>query len=304
MMTESRKEEQLNPEPVDQQKATAPGSLLRVLGVGFGIAVTVGNSIGAGIMRTPGENAARLRNGTLILSAWMIGAFYSLFGALSLSELGAMVPSSGGYYKIAKRAFGDYAGFVVGWTDWVGQCGSIAAVSLLIGEYARSLLPHFLPRLLVTACAALCLIALVQWRGIRWGSWFQNATSTITALVFFALIGAAFLVRHPVSTAAIAPLRPPSGLPLLSAFILVLQSVIYTFDGWNGPIYFGDEIRDPGRQIPRSLVNGVLLLSTIYVLINAALVHVLGISLLATQDLAVSKLGEIVLGHGGEESIR
>jgi basic amino acid/polyamine antiporter, APA family len=110
------------------------GTLLRVLGVGFGIAVSLGNCIGAGIMRTPSQIAVRLPSVSLVMFAWIIGALYSLAGAWSLSEVGAMIPSAGAYYTVARRAFGDYVSFVVGWTDWISLCGAIAGITLLAGE--------------------------------------------------------------------------------------------------------------------------------------------------------------------------
>ncbi len=281
----------------------AKGSMLRILGVTFGIAVTLGGTIGSGIMRTPSEIANRLPSVRLIMLAWALGALYSLLGAWSLAELGAMIPSSGAYYTVARRAFGDYVGFLVGWTDWIGQCGAAAAAAILAGEYGRDLLPS-LSHSILTATAMAGVIALLQWRGIRWGSRFQNVTSAITALVFFGLIAASYLRPHhaPPSNAPIAAI--PSGLPLLFAYVLVLQAVIYTFDGWYSAFYFGDEMRNPGREMPRSMLNGVLLLSAIYLLTNAALFHVLGIAGVAKENLPVAALGASIFGEMGNTAVR
>jgi len=95
----------MDPTAASPNPAPTTGSLLRILGVTFGIAVTLGNSIGAGIMRTPSQIAARLPSAWLIMLAWTLGAIYSLLGAWSLAELGAMLPSSGGYYTVTRRAF-------------------------------------------------------------------------------------------------------------------------------------------------------------------------------------------------------
>src|SRR5688500_7151792 len=108
--------------------------LLRVLGVGFGLAVTVGNTVGAGILRAPGEVAAQLPQVGPFILVWVAGGVYALLGAFALSELGAMMPRSGGYYVFARRALGDFPAFVVGWTDWLAQCGTIATASILVGE--------------------------------------------------------------------------------------------------------------------------------------------------------------------------
>ena len=107
------------------------GALLRVLGLGFGLAVTIGNTVGSGILRTPGEVAARLPRANLFLLVWLAGGVYALLGAVSISELGAMMPRSGGWYVFARRAFGPYVAFLVGWTDWLSQWGTIAATAMI-----------------------------------------------------------------------------------------------------------------------------------------------------------------------------
>src|SRR5437762_10830015 len=91
------------------------GSLLRVLGVGFGLAVTIGGTIGMGILRTPGEVAAQLPTPKLFIGVWILGGIYALLGTVSVAELGAMIPRSGGWYVFVRRAMGNYPGFVVGW---------------------------------------------------------------------------------------------------------------------------------------------------------------------------------------------
>src|SRR2546426_1177054 len=118
------------------------GRLLSVLGVGFGLAIIIGNTIGAGIFRAPGTIAKQLPDPWLFLAVWIIGGLYALLGAISLSELGAMIPRSGGQYVFARYALGEYAGFIVGWSDWISTCGSAAAVSLVIGEFTGALFPR------------------------------------------------------------------------------------------------------------------------------------------------------------------
>ncbi len=95
------------------------GRLLRVLGVGFGLAVIIGNTIGAGIFRTPGVVAEALPSVWLFFAVWVMGGLYALLGALSIAELGAMLPRSGGQYVFARYALGEYFGFIVGWSDWI-----------------------------------------------------------------------------------------------------------------------------------------------------------------------------------------
>jgi APA family basic amino acid/polyamine antiporter len=150
----------------------------------------------------------------------------------------------------------------------------------------------------LVALAAVMALALVQWRGVRWGGWAQNITSGITAVVFLCLIAAGLtLVRKTASTATPSPL--PSGLALATAVLWVVQSVIYTYDGWYSLIYFGDEIENPGREIPRAMMTSVLLLTGIYVLTNVAVLHVVPVTEMTRQTLSVAPLAVALVGQYG-----
>ena len=125
--------------------------LLRVLGVAFGMAVTIGITIGSGILGTPGKVAERLPNVWLFMGVWVAGGVYALFGTVSVAELGAMIPRSGGFYVYVRRALGEYPGFVVGWSDWLSTCGTISAVALVLGEYLEKLVPALAGRSVAVA---------------------------------------------------------------------------------------------------------------------------------------------------------
>src|SRR4051812_32629049 len=120
-----------SPAPTRATTTRTHGHLLKILGVGFGLSVIIGNTIGAGIFRAPGNIATQLPNIWLFLGVWLIGGLYALLGAISIAELGTMLPRSGGQYIFARYALGEYAGFIVGWTDWLSTCGSTAAVALV-----------------------------------------------------------------------------------------------------------------------------------------------------------------------------
>lgn len=280
------------------------GRLLRVLGVSFGLAVIIGNTIGAGILRTPGEVAAQVPNAWVFISMWILGGLYALLGALCLAELGTMLPRSGGQYVFAHRALGPFAGFIVGWSDWLSTCGTTAAVSIVIGEYTGVLLPRFAGRAVYVASFVAILFAVLQWRGIRWGSRVQNLTGLLKALAFVALVVACFALGGG-STVAVPPMPVmPTGAPLLFALVLALQAVIYTYDGWNGVIYFSEEVREPGRDIPRALFGGVLVVTGIYLLVNLALLYVLPLSQIAGEKLALGAAAGVVFGVYGDTIIR
>ena len=286
------------------------GRLLRVLGVTFGLAVTVGNTIGAGILSAPGQVAAALPSAWWMMGAWALGGLYALLGANSIAELGTLMPSSGGQYVYARRALGPYAGFVVGWSDWVSTCGAAAAVSLLIGLYAGDLFPALAGFEKPLAGAVALAFTALQWRGVQWGGGAQNLTSLLKALAFVAFVAACFAwgggtaAGGAVPPAAVPPAAFPSGAALAVSLVVALQAIIYTYDGWTGVIYFSEEVRDPGRDIPRSLFAGVVLVTAIYLLFNLALLYVLPPARLAGETLAAGAAAGALFGPRGGTVLR
>lgn len=282
----------------------ARGRLLRILGIGFGLAVIIGNTIGAGIVSTPGTIAGHLPNGWLFMTVWVAGGLYALLGAISLAELGTMIPRSGGQYVFAHDALGDYAGFVVGWSDWISTCGSSSFISLIIAQYAGVLFPSLAGQSIPIALAIVVLFGIIQWHGIRMGSGVQNVTSLLKALAFAALVIACFVLGGSTNIAGSAPAQVPRGLQLFVAVILALQGVIYTYDGWTGVIYFSEEVRNPNRDIPRSMLGGVLSVIAIYLLVNLAILYVLPMSEIAGSDLALGKAAQSIFGSNGDRIFR
>ena len=292
---------QHNGDDSDRQPATR---LLRVLGVGFGLAVIIGNTIGAGILSTPGKIAEQLPNPWLFLAVWLVGGLYALLGAVSIAELGTMLPRSGGQYVFARHALGDYAGFVVGWSDWISTCGSTSFISLVIAQYATVLFPSLGGKDAAIALAIVLVFAIIQWRGIRWGSGVQNITSLLKTLAYVALVVACFLLAGRSHVESLRVLEAPTGVALFVAAILALQGVIYTYDGWTGVIYFSEEVKDPARDIPRSMIGGVLSVIAIYLLVNIAVLYVLPISEVAGSDLALGKAAGAIFGPNGDRIFR
>jgi APA family basic amino acid/polyamine antiporter len=283
-----------------------PGSLLRVLGLAFGLAVLVGNTIGMGILRTPGEVAARVPSVPLFMAVWLAGALYALLGALSVAELAAMRPRSGGLYPLVHDALGSYPGFIVGWTDWLATCGSMAAVAIVLGEYSGPLIPHLEGHEALVASGVVVSFAFLQWRGIRIGDAAQQVTSLLKALALVALALVALLITVdvPTATAGAAVSTTPTGVALAGAVIIALQSAIYTYDGWTGPIYFAEELRDPARDIPRAMIGGVLLVLVIYLALNAAFLRVLPIADMAGDPFVAASAAVRLFGQRGDTVLR
>jgi len=287
---------------VSTTREISHGHLLRVLGVAFGLAVIIGNTIGAGIFRAPGSIAQQLPSPVPFLLVWIVGGVYALLGSICLAELGTMIPRSGGQYIFSRYALGEYAGFIVGWSDWISTCGTTAAVSLVIGTFSGALIPALDGKAPAIAAAVAIFFAVLQWRGIVWGSNIQNFTSLLKALAFFLLIAAAFILGGGGSLTRSEP--QTASVVTFSAVILSLQTVIYTYDGWNGVIYFSEEVKNPGRDIPRALLGGVLTIAAIYLLVNVALLYVLPMSQIAGKEFAAGEAANVVFGSKGDTIFR
>jgi APA family basic amino acid/polyamine antiporter len=280
---------------------TSPSStgLIRILGVGFGLAVIVGSTIGIGILRTPGLVAGQLADRTAILAVWIVGGLYTLVGAACLVELGTMLPEAGGYYVYARRAFGETAGFAVGWTDWISYCAVLGYVSIAIGEFTALLLPSLAGYEKAVSMLALGALAALQLAGLRVSSRFQEITTMVKCGAFLTVVVAAMLFAPAVP--------PPSAFaPQTSSFsglIVALQSVVITYGGWQSGLYFAEEDRDPERNLPRSMIGGVAAVIVVYLLVNLALLSVLPIGALARSTLPAADAAQILLGRRGREII-
>jgi APA family basic amino acid/polyamine antiporter len=212
-----------------------------------------------------------------------------------------MIPRSGGQTVFVRRALGGYPGFVVGWSDWISTCASTAFISLVVGEYTTSLLPAGLQYPTVIAAAAAIFFALLHSRGVLIAGRTQIITSALKALGFLLLIAACFLLRDErAASVASAASAPALGLGL----VLAMQAVIYTYDGWTGPIYFSEEVRNPARDIPRAMAGGVIAIAVVYLLTNAAFLYVLPVSAMAGEELVAARAAEELFGVSGDIIIR
>jgi APA family basic amino acid/polyamine antiporter len=284
-------------------RAAEQRGLLRILGVAFGLAVIVGSTLGIGILRTPGLVAAQLTSRSSILVVWLVGGVYTLLGSVCLTELGTMLPQAGGYYVYARRAFGDTVGFAVGWSDWITYCAVLGYVTIAMGEFSAVLVPSLSPAIKLIAVGVLVFFAALQWAGLRMSSLFQEATTAVKFLAFLALVAAGF--AHAASSPAPAADRAtvlPHG-PGVVGLVVALQSVLITYGGWQSALYFTEEDRDPRRNLPRSMIGGVLSVLVIYLLVNLALLSVLSVAELARSTLPAADAAKVIFGGRGAQII-
>jgi APA family basic amino acid/polyamine antiporter len=279
-------------------------ALVRILGLGFGLAVTFGGTVGVGILRLPGTVAGQLHNFWLIQFVWIAGGCYALMSAISVAELGAAMPSAGGFYVYSRRAFGPGIGFTVGWADWLSNCAAIAYAAVAAGEYIAALFPALIGRETAIALGLLALFCAVQAAGLRLSSSIQKLTSSFTAITFLALATACLLHPSPAISTPLPPVFAGGGflhalIPLVAAF----RAIVVAYDGWYEAIYFTEEDTNAQRHLPRAMIGGVGMVLALYLLLNFAFLHVLSIPALAASTLPAADAARIVFPAGSGQLV-
>jgi basic amino acid/polyamine antiporter, APA family len=265
----------------------------------------VGATIGGGILGTPGGVAAALPTTALFMGAWIFGGINALLGATIYSELGAMMPRSGGFYVFAHRAFGDGVGFFVGYADWINWSVSSAALILLTGDYLGGIIPALSGHALVAGCAVFAVLVVLQWAGVRSGGRTQEVTSVLKGVALLGLVVAAFVLPHgQLPAATTPPPLVPHGMALLLAFGVAMQGVIFSYDSYYAVVYCGEEIRDPGVAIPRSIFRGLFIVIAIYLVLNAAFLAVVPVTRVAGDQFVGGTVARLIFGARGDMVIR
>jgi len=288
------------------QPAAAPGSgLERRLGTRDATLLTIGSVVGTGIFLTTSDMARRLPHAGWILVVWLAGGLLSLAGALTYGELGALFPRAGGIYHYLKEAYGPLWGFLYGWAAFlVILSGGSAALAVGFGTYLGGFVPWFgVDHVLLAAtvggwtwtlngaqvAAALSVVALtaINARGLAAGAGTQNALTWLKGGAIGFLVLAGFFLPARVAPRWTAPLPADSG-SLLVLLGVAAVAALWTYDGWYGPTFSAGEMRDPGRNLPRGLVLGTVVVTLIYIALNVVYAR----ALTPAEMAAAPRIGE------------
>ncbi len=271
------------------------GHLLRLLGVGFGVAVGFGEVIGSGILRSPSFIAGTVHAFWPIIALWCLGAINALLSANIVVELGTSVPRAGGPYVFAHRAFGDAGGLIVGWTVFSSHSAGSAAASVVFADYFLPLaIPATQGHEAAVAVGLQALLYATNIAGLREGSVMQGATSILKAMLLFGFVFAAAWLVPSKGAAALTAMQPIGFAALIGAYQLIKGA----YTGWDAAIYFSEESVAPSRSLPRAVFIGIAVTAFLYVAVNAMLLHVLGIAGTASSSLPFATVLSRVAGHG------
>lgn len=277
--------------------------LPRTLGLGSATAIVIGITIGSGIFRSPAGVAQKVSDPTAFLSLWVVGGVLALAGALSLAELAALFPESGGYYAYLRETWGRRTAFLFGWTQLVVlRASAIGGIALACGQYSLRMIgvdpvTHALQAQL-TAAAAILIASTANIFGARIGAAIVNLSSSAKFLAILALGGAALLLggdAPPPAAAAAAAVAPVT----IGSFGLALVSVLWAYDGFGDVSFAGGEVKNPQRTLPLAIVYGTAGVVVAYVLVNVGYLRVLSAAGVAASPLVAADTMTALVGRTG-----
>ncbi|MGB1701085.1 MAG: APC family permease, partial [Nannocystaceae bacterium] len=286
--------------------------LPRRLGGLSATAILVGSTIGSGIFRSPAEIASHASGVETFALAWIVGGLIALCGALSLSEVAALFPRTGGIYVYLREAFGSRVAFLFGWCELLilrpAAYGAIAIVSAehlwrAIGRDGEAVFlagPLAITRAQALAAAFIVVLGVVNFRGVRLGAIVQNVSTAFKVLAILVLV---------VAGLAFAPASSPdaatavSATTSLSGFGLALVSVMWAYDGWADVGFVSGEVRAPQRNLPRAFIGGTAIIVALYMLLNIVYVKVIGIEAMPGRPLVAADVARALVGETGAKLV-
>lgn len=278
---------------------SAPG-LKRVLTLLDSTMINVGTIIGSGIFLVPAIVALYVQSASLMLGLWVMAGIVTLFGALSVAELGASMPRAGGQFVYLKEAYGPLWGFLYGWAAFgVINTGSIAAVAVAFASYLGFFVPFSATETKVVAISSIVVLTVVNSWGVKAGARTQNLLTFVKVGGLIGLVLAGLTLRGG-SLAHFSPLfSPHSSISLAAPLGLAMVAVLWSYDGWIEITYVAGEVKNPGRNIPASLILSTVMVILLYIAVNFVYIYTLSVERMAQSELVAADSAMVVLGRRG-----
>lgn len=284
------------------------------IGLFTAISIVAGSIIGSGIFMKPATMAAQTGSNTLLLMAWLIGGFFSLCGVLLFAELSSMYPRSGGLYIYLKEMYGDFAAYYYGWSAFaVINTAAVAAIAVICASYSNFFLNipelpkgvwhqwelhlpfigRFYPLQNIGVKAlAIAIVLSLSWlnaKSLKQSGRLQNMATVLKIAAIVLLVGIILSSSAgKASNWASNTLVDTSWTKILSLTMVALTGAFMSYDGWQNITFLGSEIDKPEKNLPRSLIYGVVICIVVYLLINLAYTFVLPVNQMAESQLVAS----------------
>jgi APA family basic amino acid/polyamine antiporter len=305
---------------MEQQKPPQLLSLVRSLGPWDAASIVVGTIIGSGIFLVPSSMAAAVGSPGMVLLVFLVGGLLSLAGALTYAELGAAMPDAGGEYVYLREAYGPLWGFLYGWTQFcVAKSGSIATLATAFFYYLANFWPALEAPLWeadlpvgqdgillqissgqILAMALILGLAWVNYFGVRVGGRVQTSVTILKIGLILVIVGLAAVLGGGQAANWTSVTEHRGGV---SGFFVALVAALWAYDGWNNLNMASGEVEDPGKNIPRALIFGVLAVMSIYIVTNIAYFYVLPAQAVASSNRVASDVAKAFLGSAGGDAV-
>ena len=260
-------------------------------------ALAVADMIGTGVFTSLGFQVRGIPSPFALAMLWVVGGLVALCGALSYAELAAAFPRSGGEYNFLSRIFRPSIGFMAGWiSSTVGFAAPVALAAMAFGQYFAGVFPG--SPILPLGLAITVFVTIVHLFGVHSGSALQNGSTFIKLGLIVGLIAAGLFVSDP-QPISFAPSPADFGAITSAPFAISLVFVLYSYSGWNAATYIAGEIKDPERNLPRSILAAVVIVTILYVALNAVFLYTTPISELSGQIDVGLIAGRHIFGEAG-----
>ncbi|CAN5791751.1 amino acid permease [soil metagenome] len=276
----------------------------RALGPFDATMVVIGGIIGSGIFINPYIVAQRLDSPGLVLAAWVAGGAIALAGAYSYAELGALFPKAGGQYVYLRDAYHPIAGFLYGWALLaLIESGAIAAVAVTFANYALRLAGRPDVAAVPVAIGAIVLLSVINYLGVKPGSRVLNVLVILKVAALAVLIVAGAVSPAAPGWWTLSRETSTAGIGTTLSFSAALIPILFAYGGWQNANYIAEEIENPRRNLPLSLLAGTIAVVVIYVLVNTVYLRALGLEGLAGTTTPASKAAAGLFGDFGDRFV-
>jgi APA family basic amino acid/polyamine antiporter len=264
--------------------------------------IVIGLVIGMGIFRTATDSANAALTPAIYFTAWIAGGIIALCGALTYAEIGSRFPITGGYYKIFAECYHPSVAFAINCIILISNAASLSGVALIGSEYISQLIfatpPSDFTKALI-AMGAILVFYLVNLAGLRMSSRTQNVLMLIKISMVLILIASLFFPGAVVASSTTAPVSA-SAMDYIKSFGVALIAVSFTYGGYQQSINFGEEVQEPRKTIPRGIFIGILVIITLYLLVQMAYVHSIGFEALKSTRGIAAVVAEKMFGPTGK----
>jgi amino acid transporter len=240
-----------------------------------------------------------------IFAGWIAGGHTALCGSMTLSEVAGAYPETGGIYVFIRRAYGRLPAFLFGWAELaIIRAAAVGAIATTFAEYFLRVLGYDVSTapydswVHYVAAAAIAVISILNYVGVRWGSLVQNVTTVAKYFGLLFIIAVAIGYGIPKTGGHFTPAMPPGSFSI-APFGLALVSVLWAYDGWADLAFISGEVEDPGRNLPRALIWGTVAVIAIYLLANVAYLGVMSVDEVRQSKLVAADVAMRLVGPAG-----